>query len=48
VAVLSMSKQGFGRLDVLLRVLSGRLRRFRTCSTVSLKLRLRSILCTLV
>jgi hypothetical protein len=37
VAVLSMSKQEFGRLDVLLRVQSGRLRGTDACVLISLQ-----------
>jgi hypothetical protein len=37
VAVLSMSKQEFSRLDVLLRVQSGRLRVGDTCVLIGLQ-----------
>ena len=37
VAVLSMSKQEFGRLDVLLRVQSGRLRVSDACALIGLE-----------
>ena len=39
VAVLSMSKQEFGRLDVLLRVQSGRLRVSDACVLIGLQRR---------
>jgi Winged helix-turn helix len=39
VAVFSMSKQKFGRLDVLLRVQSGRLRVSDTCVLIGLQRR---------
>ena len=40
VAVLSMSKQEFSRLDVLLRVQSGRLRVTDACVLIGLQRRL--------
>ena len=39
MAVLSMSKQEFGRLDVLLRVQSGRLRVSDACALIALQRR---------
>jgi hypothetical protein len=42
MAVVSMSKQEFGRLEVLLRVQSGRLRVSDACALIGLRRRLLS------